>query len=94
MGGICSILLTLLVCIYAYQKLDVFLSKKDVDILSTTNDLFYSDEDIFSYKNGLNVAVAFTAYDSEDSWILDETYGELIFNSYSWGPKKDGTYGT
>ncbi len=86
MGAICSIMLTILVCIYAYQKMDVFLKKKDVDILSTTNGLFYSDEDTFSYKNGLNVAVAFTAYDSEESWILDETYGELIFNSYSWGP--------
>ena len=94
MGAVCSLLLTFLVCIYAYQKMDVFLEKKDVDILSATNDLFYTDEDIFSYKNGLNVAVAFTAYDTEESWILDETYGELIFNSYSWGPQEDGSYGT
>ena len=38
--------------------------------------------------------MAFTAYDSEDEWILDPTYGQLVFNSYSWGPKEDGTYFT
>lgn len=94
MGALCSILLTFVVCIYSYQKFDVFLAKKDVDILSAVNDLYFTDEDTFSYKNGLNVAVAFTAYDAEESWILDETYGELIFNSYSWGPQDDGTYVT
>lgn len=54
----------------------------------------FTDDDIFSYKNGLNVAMAFTAYDTEKSYILDETYGELIFNSYAWGPNPDGTYFT
>ena len=72
--------------------MDVFLARKDVDILSAVNDLLFTDDDIFSYKNGLNIAVAFTAYDSEESWILDETYGELVFSSYSWGPQEDGTY--
>lgn len=94
MGALCSIILTIVVLLYTYQKLDVFLAKKDVDILSTINDLHWTDDDIFSYENGLNIAVAFTAYDSEEKWILDETYGELIFNSYSWGPTEDGGFAT
>ena len=93
MGAFCSILLIFVVLIYSYQKFDVFLARKDVDILSAVNDFHFTDDDIFSYKNGLNIAVAFTAYDSEESWILDETYGELVFNSFSWGPREeDGTY--
>lgn len=94
MGSFCSIILTIIILTYAIQKLDVFLGKKDVDILSTVNDLHFTDDDVFSYENGLNIAVAFTAYDSEEKWILDPTYGELIFSSYEWGAKADGTFAT
>ncbi len=66
------------------------MAKKDVDILSAVSELQFTDDDIFAYQNGLNVAVAFTAYDAEESWILDASYGELEFNSYSWGPNDDG----
>ena len=79
---------------YATQKLDVLISKKDVDILSTVKESYFDDKDIFSHRNGLNVAVAFTAYDNEREWILDPSFGSLIFNAYSWGPRDDGTYVT
>ena len=69
------------------------MKKKDVDVLSTTTDLFYDDDYVFGYEDGLNIGVAFTAYDSEREWILDETYGELVFNHFSWGPR-NGTYYT
>lgn len=94
MGSLCSIILATVMLAYMYQKMDVLIARKDVDVLSTINDQFYSDDFIFSYENGLNIAVAFTAYDQEQEWILDPTYGSLIFNSYSWGPKEDGGYST
>ena len=74
--------------------MDVMISKKDVDILSTIKDRYFDDNFVFSYKNGLNFAVAFTAYDGERDWILDPSYGSLIFNSYSWGANEDGTFFT
>ena len=68
------------------------ISKKDVDILSTVNDDTYTSDDVFDYKNGFNIAVAFTAFDSETEWILDPTYGSLVFNHLSWG--QDETTGS
>ena len=57
------------------------------------DNYFYSEDYIFSYeKNGLNLAVAFTAYDTETEPILDDSYGRLIFNAVEWGPNPDGTY--
>ena len=46
------------------------------------------DEDLyFDNARGLNVAVALTAYDNEREVILDPSYGEIIFELYSWGDR-------
>ena len=58
-------------------------------MLTTVNDLYWTDDDRFEYKDGFNVAVAFTAYDSNPEWILDKSYGELFFNHFQWGPVGD-----
>ena len=71
--------------------MEILINRRDVNVLSTISDLFYDDDYVFGYKNGLNIAVAFTSYDTETEWILDETYGTLQFNHFSWGPK-NGTY--
>ena len=60
-----------------------------MDILSTILDLHLTDDDEFGSQNGLNIAVAFTAYDNETEWSLDPTVGELVFNSFSWGPVEE-----
>lgn len=44
-GSLCSFLLIALVLIFAYLKADVLINKKDVDILSTINDNFYTPDD-------------------------------------------------
>ena len=80
MGSICSILLFILMTTYSYQKMDVLIARKDVDILSTTNDKHWTDDDIFSAKNGFRVAIAFTSYSNEEEWELDPTYASLSFN--------------
>lgn len=38
LGSLCSVLLTILMITYGYQKMDVLIAKKDVDVLSTVND--------------------------------------------------------
>ena len=66
------------------MKLDILIARKDVDILQTTNFLHYDDVSNFTSVNGFNIAVGFTAYDTNTEWILDPTYGELVFNHHSW----------
>lgn len=64
-GTVCTLLLFLLIFAYSLQKLDVLIYKRDIDLLSVTvsNDLTY--DDVFDSSMGLNIAAAFTAYDSE-----------------------------
>ena len=63
-----------------------------MDIITTVNENALTSDSIFTYKTGLNFAVAFTAYDGETEWILDPSYGELVFKQNSWGVNPDGTF--
>ena len=90
MGSLCSILLLCITLFYAYLKFDVLMYKKDIKILQTVHDLFFTDDDKFSYAEGMNIAVALTAYDSVTEPILDPTIGELFLNHYTWGYDADG----
>ena len=92
LGALCSFVLFLIVLLFAYLKADVLINKKDVDILSTLNDNFFTPDDVIDYKSGFNIAAAFTAYDSETEDILDPTYGEIVFMHYYWGVQEDGQY--
>ena len=50
MGSLCSLLVLVVVSAYAYQKTDVWMQKKDVDILESTVDDFYDMDYIFDFK--------------------------------------------
>ena len=91
-GSICSLLLIVVVASYAYQKTDVWLQKKDVDIMTSTQTDFFDEHYVFDYKQGLNFAVSFTAYDLETENILDPSYGSLTFVKYSWGENENGSF--
>ena len=64
-GSFCTIFLFTILLAYATQKIDILINRKNVDILSTVIDLQYSDADIFGYKNGFNIAAAFTGFNNE-----------------------------
>ncbi len=67
------------------------MTRKDVNILTTINDMYFTPDYVFSFeKNGFNFAAAFTAYDSNPEPILDPTYGSLRFYHYRWGQQNDG----
>ncbi len=67
------------------------MGKKDVNILTTINDMFFTPDYVFSYEtNGFNFAAGFTAYDSNPEPTLDPTYGSLLFYHYRWGMPEDG----
>ena len=72
--------------------MEVLIHKKDVDILSTRIEYHFEEIDAFGAEDGFNIAVGFTAYDNNREWVLAPEYGELVFNSLSWGSKPDGTY--
>ena len=92
-GALLSLILTFTILVYSYQKADVLIAKKDVDILSTINDGAFDSDFIFDYDSGLNFAFAFTAYDSNPEPILNETIGRLQFNHFRWGADNDeGVY--
>ena len=94
-GALLSLILTFTILVYTYQKFDVFMAKKDVDILSTINDGAFDADFVFDYDSGLNFAFAFTAYDSNPNPILNETIGNIQFNHYKWGvDEATGAYGT
>ena len=44
MGSILSVAMIMMVGIFTYQKVEVWLTKKGVDIASATNDSFFSDD--------------------------------------------------
>ena len=77
MGAICSLLILLVIAIYAYMKLNTLMLRSDMDIVQILHDTYYDYDYEFSYKNGFNIAAAFTSYDNEEERILDPSYGEL-----------------
>ena len=78
-GTLLTIVIFIIIAAYAYQKTDVWLTKKDIDIVSSVEHNFYAEDHVFDYNQGLNLAMAFTAYDDETEPILDKSYGEIIF---------------
>ena len=74
----CSAIVLVVIFSYAYLKMDVLMHNKDKDVRSVIHDQHFAKDYVFSSKNGLNLAVAFTAYDNEREWILDPAYGELL----------------
>ena len=95
-GFFFTILLTVIVLGYVIIKADVLVHKKDIDIMSVVLRDFYKPEEPFKYSQGLNFAVAFTAYDEEKESVLDPSIGEVVFEAYEFGvghDNKDNTVG-
>ena len=65
-------------------------NKKDIDVVSATKDLVFTDDDIFDYRNGFNVAAAFTTYDEIYDWELPPRIGQLVINAFQWGNDENG----
>ena len=84
-GSLMSLILIGVLLLFTYLKADVLINKKDVDVLSTINDNFYTPDDVINSSNSFRVAAAFTAFDSNTEVILDPSYGELVFMHYYWG---------
>ena len=92
-GSLLTILAYIVVIGYTYLKVDVWVGKKDVDIMSTKMIDHFANDYIVSHSNmGLYLAVAFTDFDTNTEPILDKSYGRLVFNAYEWGTDEKGEY--
>ena len=78
-GTLLTMVVFVIITAYGIQKMDVWLTKKAIDIASSVQQNFYSDDFVFDFNQGMNLAMAFTAYDDEQEPILDKSYGEIIF---------------
>ena len=92
-GAICSIILTIIVVLFAWTKVLTLQEKQDVDIMSAMVEGELSFEEKFSEKDGFFIAVALTTYDSDEEITEQKEYGELIVEHYGWGYDED-TIGT
>ena len=70
---------------FALQKSWAMLTKKYIDIKTSSTANYFDHEYVFDAKQGLELAIGFTAYDNEREYILDKSIGELMFVAYEWG---------
>ena len=91
-GACCTVLLLVLIAIFAVQKFLFLVLKNEVTVFTAESKLHFADSEPFVYADGLNVAVGLTSYDGNAEWQLDPSYGELVVNSIEWGQNEDGSY--
>ena len=81
-----TVLLNILMLMFAYTKFHTIYFRNDVDIMSAVSEFAISDDVKFTTEEGFFVAAALTEYDSNTEIIeVPEKYGELIIEHYGWG---------
>ena len=91
-GSIFSIILIIIVGMYAFQKTNIMIRKTDDYVMTSTQDSFFDLDYRFGYEQGFNIAVAFTAYDSIEENILTPDIGRIVYRQYTWGYETDNRY--
>ena len=78
MGAFCSILLVIVLILYAGYKTSVLEGKKDIDIIQAVKENHFDDTHVFSHHQGLNFAVAvFSRVNPSTQQPLDPAYGRI-----------------
>ena len=68
------------------------MGRKGVDLQSAFMEKFFTEYDEFGYDQGMNFAVAFTAYNNVREPILDPEYGYIYARANQWGLDEDGKF--
>lgn len=84
MGTLFSFIAFCLVMGYTIQKFDILISRKDVDIVYSLREEYFSDDEVFTGRQGLNVAVALSGFDTEQENILTPEIGSFSFQYSKW----------
>ena len=90
-SGFCAtVFLAMIMVTYGAIKFNSLITKRNNDVFTTTSDHFFDHNFVFDHHSGLDLAIGFTAYDSEREVILDKSIGELAFIAYVWGEDENG----
>lgn len=78
-GLIFTLFLLSLTMAYSVRKFDQMITRKEVDIISVVQDSYFDEAELFSYKQGFNIAVALDSFEP-----IDPSYGRISFSSISY----------
>ena len=85
-GALLTFANLVIMCGFAYTKLDTLVGRSDVSIIESFQDGYFKDRDMFSAEDhDFFIAAALTHYDSNTEIIEKEEYGELLLEWYGWG---------
>ena len=81
MGALCSILLTVILIMYAGYKISILEGKMSIDIVQAVQENYFNDTHVFSHEQGLNIAVGvFDPFDPRFQKPIDPSYGRIAFS--------------
>ena len=87
MGAACSLLLFLVICVYAGYKISILEAKTSVDILSVVEEDYFDENYVFAADQGLNIAVTvLNPTDPTSFGPIDPAYGRIRFRRREWAP--------
>ena len=93
MGALCSLLLLVVMLTYTGYKISILEGKKSIDIVQAVKENHFDSSDVFSYNQGLNVAVAvLNPFDPITHQHIDPSYGEIRITRTSWGQDENGEF--
>ena len=90
-----SIMFTSILIVYAYQKFEVLMNKKDAKIFSTDLIDSIAEKEVFDTTMGLKIAVAFVEWGDlsvNREPILDKSYGRIAFYREAYGYHANETF--
>ena len=91
-GSIFSIILFIIVGLYAFQKTNIMIGKTDDYVMTSTQDSFFDLEYRFGFEQGFNIAVAFTDFNGKTENILTPDIGRIVYRQYTWGSDADNQF--
>ena len=83
-GATCTILLAIIVLIFALVKLNVLVERTEYDVIVENFEYNFDRNNKFGLDDGFVIAAAITAYDSSEEPIEDERIGTIQFYLKRW----------
>ena len=84
LGAFCSVIVIILVLVYAYSKFFIFLNREDYIIQFQRNEEAFDSSFQFGFDDGFMVAAALIGGDLDSLYRPDPKYGELKFFLKTW----------
>ena len=83
-GATCTIILAIIVFIFALYKFNVLVERTEYDVIVESFEYNFDRDNQFGLDDGFVIAAAITAYDSNEQPIEDERIGTVEFYLKRW----------